>query len=88
MKHPADVFPLSIPSYLCEASQLLAYLEGGNKEVLRYQYHPLWYEVPYQKYQVVPLLTISSGRENSFQLVPKFSKWYPILPYLKHVPIK
>ena len=32
MKHPADNFPLAyfklIPSYLCEASQLHAYLEG------------------------------------------------------------
>ena len=75
---------------MCEDSKLHAYLEGGDREVLRYQYHPLWYQVPYQKYQVIPLLTISrhEAPRKFFQLVPKFSKWYPILPYLKHVPIK
>ena len=82
MKHPADIFPLTslIPSYLFEASQLHAYLEGGDREVLRYQYHPLWYQVPYQKYQVVPLLTISrrEAPRKFVQLVPKLSKWFPL----------
>ena len=30
----------------------------------------------------------AQSAERIFQLVPKFSKWYHILPYLKHVPIK
>ena len=80
MKHQADVFPLTslIPSYLCETSQLHAYLEGVTG---RSHYGT---RVPYQKYQVVPLLTNSRRRENFFQLVPKFQSGTT----LKHVPIK
>ena len=46
MKHPADIFMLLIPSYFSEASQLHACSEEGDREALRYQYHPLWYQVP------------------------------------------
>ena len=63
---------------------------GGDTEALSYQYHLLWYQGTMPKISGGTTLDKFEVRsaENFFQLVPKFSKWYHILPYLKHVPIK
>ena len=60
-------------------------LGGGDWGVLRYQYPSLWYQVPYQTYEVIPLdhRNFFSGSNKVFK-----DRRYYFLPYLKHVLIE
>ena len=68
-------------SHLLSGNPTTRLLEGGDRGVIRYQYHA-------KKYQVVLFLTISRHEvlRKFFQVEPKFSRWYHFQPYLKHVP--